>query len=251
VTMKRSPLSRRAFVGALPLTVLLDPSRLAADVAAPEAGPFPSGPDPCQAGCPGACLGSPQEAPSPFAQEGPKPGFNAPFTPEEAEKIAASPMAREIAALMGRGLSCAEMSLLAALRALALPESHLGAAGVFGGGVGKGDLCGFLTGSLMAFGLAASERYPGPGRDETGGPGPLQRVLGLVAFPGRPPLRQPEAHLRGLGRIPAHGPAHRAEGRGGPAGLGSLSCQPLQDPRFILPGRRQRHLPTNLVGEPL
>jgi hypothetical protein len=160
VTMKRSPLSRRAFVGALPLTVLLDPSRLAADVAAPEAGPFPSGPDPCQAGCPGACLGSPQEAPSPFAQEGPKPGFNAPFTPEEAEKIAASPMAREIAALMGRGLSCAEMSLLAALRALALPESHLGAAGVFGGGVGKGDLCGFLTGSLMAFGLAASERYP-------------------------------------------------------------------------------------------
>ena len=73
--------------------------------------------------------------------------------------MAASPMAREIAALQGRGLSCAEMSLLAALRFLGLPESHLGAAGVFGGGVGKGDLCGFLTGSLMAFGLAASVRY--------------------------------------------------------------------------------------------
>jgi hypothetical protein len=68
-------------------------------------------------------------------------------------------MAREIAGLQGRGLSCAEMSLLAALRFLGLPEAHLGAAGVFGGGVGKGDLCGFLTGSLMAFGLAASARY--------------------------------------------------------------------------------------------
>ena len=93
------------------------------------------------------------------AQDGPRPGFNGEFTPEEVERVAASPMAREIAGLQGRGLSCAEMSLLAALRFLDLPESHLGAAGVFGGGVGKGDLCGFLTGSLMAFGLAASARY--------------------------------------------------------------------------------------------
>jgi hypothetical protein len=152
-------LSRRAFVGVLPLTVLLDPSRLAADVAAPGAGPLSPAHDPGQAGCPGACLGSPQEASPPRSQDGPKPGFHGEFTPEEAERVAASPMAREIAALMGRGLSCAEMSLLAALRALGLPESHLGAAGVFGGGVGKGDLCGFLTGSLMAFGLSASARY--------------------------------------------------------------------------------------------
>jgi hypothetical protein len=157
--MKRSPLSRRAFVGALPLTVLLDPSRLAADLAAPEAGPFPSEPNPCQAGCPGACLGSPQEVPQSAVQDGPKPGFHGEFNPEEAERVAASPMAREMASLQGRGFSCAEMSLLAALRFLGLPESHLGAAGVFGGGVGKGDLCGFLSGSLMAFGLAASARH--------------------------------------------------------------------------------------------
>jgi hypothetical protein len=157
--MKNARLSRRAFVGALPLTVLLDPSRLAADLAAPEDGLLPAFFDPGQAGCSGAYLGPPQEASPPRSQDGPKPGFSAPFTPEEAKQMAASPMAREIAALHGRGLSCAEMSLLAALRFLGLPESHLGAAGVFGGGVGKGDLCGFLTGNLMAFGLAASARY--------------------------------------------------------------------------------------------
>lgn len=157
--MNSSRLSRRAFVGVLPLTVLLDPSRLAADLAAPEAGLLSASCDPGQAGCPGACLGSPQEVTPRTAQDAPKPGFHGEFTPEEADRIAASPMAREIAALHGRGLSCAEMSLLAALRFLGLPESHLGAAGVFGGGVGKGDLCGFLTGSLMAFGLAASVRH--------------------------------------------------------------------------------------------
>ena len=121
--MNSSRLCRRAFVGALPLTVLVDPSRLVAD------------------------------------QDAPKPGFHGEFTPEEAELVAASPMAREIATLHGQGYSCAEMVLLAALRFLKLPESHLGAAGVFGGGIGKGDLCGFLTGSLIAFGLAASMRH--------------------------------------------------------------------------------------------
>jgi hypothetical protein len=157
--MKDSRLSRRAFVGVLPLTVLLDPSQLAADPAPPEAGLLSASYDPGQAGCPGACLGSSQVVTPQTAQDGPRPGFSGEFSPEEAERIAPSPMAREIAALQGRGLSCAEMSLLAALRFLGLPESHLGAAGVFGGGVGKGDLCGFLTGSLMAFGLAASVRY--------------------------------------------------------------------------------------------
>jgi hypothetical protein len=52
------------------------------------------------------------------------------------------------------------MMLLAALRRFDLPESHLNAAAVFGGGVGKRDLCGFLTGGLMAIGIAAGMRYP-------------------------------------------------------------------------------------------
>jgi hypothetical protein len=66
-------------------------------------------------------------------------------------------MAQEIAGLHGRGYPCSEMMLLAALRRFDLPENHLDAAAVFGGGVGKRDLCGFLTGGLMAIGFAAGE----------------------------------------------------------------------------------------------
>jgi hypothetical protein len=51
------------------------------------------------------------------------------------------------------------MILLVALRYLGLPEKHLDAAAVFGGGVGKRDLCGLLTGGLMAIGFAAGARY--------------------------------------------------------------------------------------------
>jgi hypothetical protein len=52
------------------------------------------------------------------------------------------------------------MMLLAGLRRFELTEDHLDAAAVFGGGVGKRDLCGFLTGGLMAIGIAAGAKYP-------------------------------------------------------------------------------------------
>jgi hypothetical protein len=68
-------------------------------------------------------------------------------------------MAQEIAALNGKGHPCSEMILLAALRHFELPENHLDAAAVFGGGVGKRDLCGLLTGGLMAIGIAAGSKY--------------------------------------------------------------------------------------------
>jgi hypothetical protein len=68
-------------------------------------------------------------------------------------------MAQEIAALNGKGHPCSEMILLAALRRFDLPENHLDAAAVFGGGVGKRDLCGLLTGGLMAIGIAAGSKY--------------------------------------------------------------------------------------------
>jgi len=68
-------------------------------------------------------------------------------------------MAQEIAGLNGKGYPCSEMILLAALRRFNIPENHLDAAAVFGGGVGKRDLCGLLTGGLMAIGLAAGEKY--------------------------------------------------------------------------------------------
>jgi hypothetical protein len=66
-------------------------------------------------------------------------------------------MARTIAGLHDQGLSCSEMILLAALRVHHLPEEHLDAAAVFGGGIAKGDLCGLLTGGLMAIGLLAAQ----------------------------------------------------------------------------------------------
>lgn len=131
--MASTGLSRRSFLGALPLTVLATPS-------------FASGL-------------SPRRLQPPFEQEGPGPGFLDPFSPEEAAAVAASPMAREIAGLEGKGYPCSEMMLLAALRRFGLPEEHLDAAAVFGGGVGKRDLCGFLTGGLMAIGFASGHKY--------------------------------------------------------------------------------------------
>jgi hypothetical protein len=92
-------------------------------------------------------------------QEAPKLGFSQPFTEEEEAAVAASPIAQIIAGLNGQGHPCSEMMLLAALRRFDLPEEHLDAAAVFGGGVGKRDLCGFLTGGLMAIGIAAGAEY--------------------------------------------------------------------------------------------
>ncbi|MHC4780941.1 MAG: C-GCAxxG-C-C family (seleno)protein [Planctomycetota bacterium] len=68
-------------------------------------------------------------------------------------------MAREIGSLNGKGYPCSEMILLAALRRFGLPENHLDAAAVFGGGVGKRDLCGFLSGGLMAIGFQVGSKY--------------------------------------------------------------------------------------------
>jgi hypothetical protein len=69
-------------------------------------------------------------------------------------------MAQEIAGLHGKGYPCSEMMLLVGLHRAGLPDTHLDAAAVFGGGVGRRDLCGLLTGGLMAIGLAAGEKYP-------------------------------------------------------------------------------------------
>lgn len=131
--MASSALSRKRFLGVLPLAVLAPSSEIR----------FP-GFDRRDRGRP---------------QEGPEPGFLSPFSAEEVDAVAASPMAGQIAALVGKGYPCSEMMLLAALRRFELPEDHLDAAVVFGGGVGKQDLCGFLTGGLMAIGFLAGEKY--------------------------------------------------------------------------------------------
>jgi C_GCAxxG_C_C family probable redox protein len=132
--------SRRRFVSALPLTVLATPSALS--------------------GCEPRGGNAAETQPPPVLQsQSQGPGFIGPFTDEEAAAVAASPMAQEIAGLNGKGYPCSEMILLAALRRFDLGENHLDAAAVFGGGVGKRDLCGLLTGGLMAIGFAAGEKF--------------------------------------------------------------------------------------------
>jgi hypothetical protein len=60
---------------------------------------------------------------------------------------------------MGRGLGCAEICLAACCDYMGESDSWLDAAAVFSGGFGKGDLCGFLTGGLMAVGIAAGRLH--------------------------------------------------------------------------------------------
>ena len=123
--MNSSRLPRRAFVGSLPLTVLVDPSLLAAD------------------------------------QDIPKPGFfHGEITPDGAESWwPILPWPGRSPPITVRGTPAPRWFCWRPSRFLKLPESHLGATGAFGGGIEKGDLCGFLTGSLIAFGLPASMRH--------------------------------------------------------------------------------------------
>jgi len=138
--MSTTDISRRSFVSAIPLTVLAAPTALAA--------------------CQGGESESEEALPQPILQsQSQGPGFIGPFSEEEAAQVAASPMAAEIAGLNGQGYPCSEMILLAALRRFDLPENHLDAAAVFGGGIGKRSLCGLLTGGLMAIGFAVGTRY--------------------------------------------------------------------------------------------
>ena len=58
-----------------------------------------------------------------------------------------------------KGYSCSESILLAALRYLKQPEEYLRSAAPFGGGMAHYDLCGYLTGGLMALGNAAGVHH--------------------------------------------------------------------------------------------
>ena len=80
-----------------------------------------------------------------------------PLTPEEEKVINSSEMVKEILNL--EGYSCAESILLAALKYLKKPEEYLHSAAAFGAGMGHYDLCGFLTGGLMALGNAAGTHH--------------------------------------------------------------------------------------------
>lgn len=103
------------------------------------------------------CLGVPCFGKRTWAQE--KPGFWTAYTLEEQRLVEGSVMAQDILNFIGHGYGCAECALAVGLRYLGEPEERLGAAAVFSGGFGKGDLCGFFTGSMMAIGIAARKLH--------------------------------------------------------------------------------------------
>lgn len=102
-------------------------------------------------------IGAPFLAPFPLVQQNPPRGPDLPeeLSPAEAEIVNNSAMARDVANFFGKGYSCAESGLAVGLHHLRKPEDLIWTAGGFGGGLYHGDLCGFLTGSVMAIGLYA------------------------------------------------------------------------------------------------
>lgn len=88
-----------------------------------------------------------------------RPRLWAPLGDSEKKEIEKSEMARLIVQYPGKKLSCAESIFLAALKYLKKPEEWVSVAAGFGGGLGKGELCGLLTGGIMALGAAAGEYH--------------------------------------------------------------------------------------------
>jgi hypothetical protein len=76
---------------------------------------------------------------------------------KEAEIVKNSSMAENLMNYFGRGYSCAESILMVSLDFIDLPDKFIWAACGFGGGMGKKDLCGLLTGGFMGLGFAAGE----------------------------------------------------------------------------------------------
>ncbi len=73
---------------------------------------------------------------------------------EELEWIEGSVLAKDLKKYLGQGYSCAESILMVSLRYLEKQEELVWAATGFGGGMYQRDLCGFLTGGIMALGFA-------------------------------------------------------------------------------------------------
>jgi hypothetical protein len=73
---------------------------------------------------------------------------------DELKWIESSALAKDLKNYFGNGYSCAESVLMVSLRYLGKPEELVWAAAGFGGGLYHRDLCGFLTGGIMALGFA-------------------------------------------------------------------------------------------------
>lgn len=99
-----------------------------------------------------ACFGSRANLYTPFIQ---KKELALELSEEEAKIVERSSMAKELMNYFGKGYSCAESILMVSLKHLELPEDSIWAACGFGGGMGKKDLCGLLTGGIMGLGFAS------------------------------------------------------------------------------------------------
>jgi len=77
------------------------------------------------------------------------------LVPEELKWIEKSVMAKDLKNYFGKSYSCAESLWIVSLRFLKKPEDLVWIASGFGGGMYHKDLCGFLTGGIMAIGLKA------------------------------------------------------------------------------------------------
>jgi hypothetical protein len=77
------------------------------------------------------------------------------LTLDEKKWIEDSTLAENLGKYFGQNFSCAESLLMVSLRYLGKPEEWVWAAAGFGGGMYNRDLCGFLTGGIMALGCAS------------------------------------------------------------------------------------------------
>ncbi len=77
------------------------------------------------------------------------------FTEEEEKSIGESEMAKLAIKYAKRKYSCAESIYYGALEYLGKPLEWGAASMGYGGGMGKDNLCGFLTGGFMALGVAS------------------------------------------------------------------------------------------------
>lgn len=76
---------------------------------------------------------------------------------EEKKRVDSSVMAQGLLDLFGQGYSCAESLLKVSLRRMNKNEDLVWAAAGFGGGMYHKDLCGFLTGGIIAIGFSAGK----------------------------------------------------------------------------------------------
>jgi len=91
----------------------------------------------------------------PFGDIQEKPELKEELTPGELKWVKKSLMAKDLPNYFGEGYSCSESLFMVSLRYLKKPEELVWIAAGFGGGMYQKDLCGFLTGGILAIGLSS------------------------------------------------------------------------------------------------